>query len=283
MDLSHKGSTCGVCGEARPESFKIWYDGELKLYECRSCGFVALYPGPGWFCGVTDYEDRYSLESVPNGHFMYPQRTRALQDITDRVDRVEHGGRLLDVGCGDGHFLSLCAKKGFDCHGVEPSKSLAVYARQMAGVPVIQDDYRGALFDEGCFDIVSLVQVLEHIPQPRVIIDAAYHHLRPGGLLVVEVPSIQSPHFVFYRLSRLKRFVAPPNGVIPSHWGYYSPKTLVTLVTSSGFAVDSITTGRWRFKYRGLAGLAGRALDPLFDMFGIGGILLLARKPLKTS
>lgn len=271
---------CAICGESRPEAFQIWFDGYLKLYQCAHCGFVAQFPGPGKDTVVNNYEEYYSLDFVNNGQeFMYPERRCVLQDIVDRIAALQDRGTILDVGCGDGHFLYLCAKKGFQCFGVEDSKALSAYASEKTGAQILQGQYNPAMFSEGRFDIITLIQVLEHIPTPIDVLETAKRHLRPNGLLVIEIPSIDSPHFLAYRWTRIKKFVQPPTGVIHCHYGYYNTKSLLTLTEKCGFKTVSLVTGRWQYKYSGWLRQIGKAIDPLLNATRVGGILYIGTKP----
>lgn len=274
-----RDNPCAVCGETRSDMFRIWFDGYVKLYKCLTCGLVAQYPGPGEFSVVTDYEDFYSLDFVNDGQeFMYPERRRVLSDICTRATTSHAGGRVLDVGCGDGHFLYLCAQKGLDCYGVEGSKALSSYAAEKTGAKVVQGLYSREMFPQGYFDTISLIQVLEHIPNPASALETAHYHLRDNGVLAIEVPSMHSPHFLAYRWTGVKRFVKPPNGIIRSHCNYFTPKTLTTLATRCGFTEVSLTTGRWQYKYTGTLGRIGKTIDPLLNATGVGGILYLGTK-----
>ncbi len=271
--------SCAVCGESKPNSFRIYFDGYIKLYKCRTCGFIAQYPGPGCNTVDTDYEETYSLSFLDKGQsFMYPNRRRALQDIADRIAGIKTDGRLLDVGCGDGHLLHLCRGKGYECYGVEPSRLLAEYAAKKTGAQIIQGMYEKDTFPQGMFDVITFVQVLEHIVDPDRIIDVARCHLKPSGLLVIEVPSTRAPHFLMYQFTKNKWFVKPPDGVIPCHVGYYTPSSLERLVNDHGFRTASLVTGRWQYKYGGVLGKVGKALDPAFDRLRIGGILLMSER-----
>lgn len=272
--------SCAVCGETKPEMFKIWFDGYVKLYRCLMCGFVAQYPGPGKSTVVTEYQELYSLDFLNMGQeFMYPRRRRGLYDILNRVTTIKPKGSIMDVGCGDGHFLHLCSLKGsFKCYGVEGSKTLSLYASKKTGAKIVQGLYNRDMFPRDYFDIITFIQVLEHIPTPISAIETAKYHLRINGILVIEVPSIHSPHFLAYRRTGIKRFVKPPDGVIYSHYGYYSPKSLTTLTTRCGFQELAITTGRWQYKYTGFLGKAGKIIDPLLNLLKIGGILYIGKK-----
>lgn len=269
---------CPVCEETRPESFRVWFDGYVKLYRCLTCGFVSQFPGPGASTVVTDYENTSSLNFVDRGlEFLHPERRSVLQDIVARIARTKSSGRLLDVGCGDGHFLCLCSEKGFTGYGAESGKLLSAYAASKSGAQVTCGAYSKDMFPEHHFDVITFLQVLEHMPAPIAALEAAHYHLRPEGILVIEVPSIHSPHFLAYQWTGIKRFVKPPYGVIYPHCGYYSPRSLTTLTDRCGFTKLCLVTGRWQYKYSGFLRQVGRAIDPLLNMSGIGGILLIAR------
>jgi len=270
---------CAVCGEIRPALFKIWFDGYVKLYKCLRCGFISQFAGPGKLTILTEYKDLYTLDFLNMGQeFMYPKRRRVLQDIVDCIASIKVGGSILDVGCGDGHFLYLCSKKGFNCYGVEDSKQLSSYASTKTGAKVVQGLYNKEMFPENSFDIITLIQVLEHIPTPIDALETVRHHLRTNGILVIEVPSIHSPHFLAYQWTGIKKFVKPPTGVIYSHFGYYCPKSITMLTEKCGFKRVSLVTGRWQYKYSGFLRLIGQIIDPLLNVLKIGGILYIGTK-----
>jgi len=204
-------------------------------------------------------------------------RRAVLKDIVCRMQKYRTTGDILDVGCGDGHFLFLSSKEGYNCYGVEDSQKLSSYASSKSGAKVIQGRYSKEMFPENTFDIISLIQVLEHIPTPISTLETAKYHLRPNGILVIEIPSIYAPHFLAYRLTRIKKFIKPPNGVILSHFGYYNPNSLFKLTKKCGFNKEELVTGRWQYKYSGYLKKIGRILDPVFNFTNIGGILYIGR------
>ena len=266
---------CPLCQEANPDAFRIWYDGAVKLYRCRSCGFIAQFPGPGRNTIVEDYTDCYTLDYRREREFLRQERAGVFADIARRLAaRSRPGARLLDIGCGDGQFLSLCRQAGFDCHGVEPSPALASYGREKTGADIIQGYYGRDLYAEGSFDCITLIQVLEHLTDPVAALEAVHYHLREGGLVAIEVPSINSPRFLAYRCTGIKRFVRPPHGVIPLHFGYYSPATLSDLTRRCGFDRLELQAGRRRVMRSGRPG----AIDALLNALQIGGLLYIGRK-----
>lgn len=271
---------CAVCGEIKPEKFKIYFDGYVKLYQCKRCFFVAQYPGPGINTIIKEYEDIYSLDFLKSGKdFMYPERSKVFNDIAQRIKNIKGTNvKILDVGCGDGHFLYHAGKLGFECYGVEPSKVLADYASKKNNCNVIQANYNKTIFPENSFDVISFIQVIEHLEDPISVLEIAKYHLREDGLLVIEVPSLHAPHFLAYKFSKIKKFVKPPHGIIYSHFGYYCPSSLNYLTSICGFEKLSLITGRWQVKYTGILKFIALITDPIFNALKIGGILYFGIK-----
>lgn len=101
------------------------------------------------------------------------------------------GGRLLDVGCGNGRFLTTMRSLGWDVQGVEFSEA-GVRACQMSELLVHHGDLASARFPDGSFDLVTVRHVIEHVPDPRQFMAELTRILRPGGRLVVETPSSEA-------------------------------------------------------------------------------------------
>jgi len=272
-------SVCPICGESNSGKFKIYFDGYIKLYKCLSCTHVAQFSGPGIAMVTTEYDDYYDLDFVKKGQeFEYPKRETVFMDIANRAQKVAKGKKILDVGCGDGHFLHCCEKLGFETVGVEPSKLLSEYASKKINGRVINGYYTQNLFPERSFDVITFIQVIEHLQNPVEILKIAYYNLKPGGVLIIEVPSRLSPHFLAYRATRIKWFVKPPDGIIDCHVSYFSPKTMRRLCELAGFSEQQLITGRWKVKYRGFLKNIAAITDPIMNLFGVGGILYIGKK-----
>jgi SAM-dependent methyltransferase len=100
--------------------------------------------------------------------------------------------RILDVGCAGGAFLVAARDLGFDALGVEPSRWMADFGRRTYGVDIRDGLLLPGMFPEQSFDIITLWDVIEHIPQPNEILDLIRSLLRPSGLLLVNYPDIGS-------------------------------------------------------------------------------------------
>ncbi|MBI2953457.1 MAG: class I SAM-dependent methyltransferase [Chloroflexi bacterium] len=190
--------------------------------------------------------------------------------------KLKATGKVLDVGCGDGHLLYLAMRRGFDGYGVEPNEILCRYASAKARAQVVQGDYAKEMFPESYFDVITLVHILEHFWNPDAILEAAWHQLRAGGILVIEVPSIHSPHFLAYEWTGIRRFVK--GHIARGHAGYFSPRPLLTLTERIGFRKVSLVTGRCRCKYSGAISRFAGTIDPLLNALNIGAILYIGIK-----
>ena len=103
------------------------------------------------------------------------------------ADMVEHGARVLDVGCGDGALLSLLEQRGVDGRGIEISRE-GVNRCVARGLAVVQGDADKDLADypDDAFDYVILSQTLQATRQPRVVLE---HMLRIGRHAIVSFPN----------------------------------------------------------------------------------------------
>jgi SAM-dependent methyltransferase len=109
------------------------------------------------------------------------------------VSRHQDGGRLLDVGCATGLFLDAARRYGpWQVQGIEPSPSAAAYGRRELGLDIVQGTFADADLDDADFDAITMWDVLEHLHDPTAALHKAARLLRPGGVLVVRVPHMES-------------------------------------------------------------------------------------------
>jgi 2-polyprenyl-3-methyl-5-hydroxy-6-metoxy-1,4-benzoquinol methylase len=136
-------------------------------------------------------------------------------------------GRLLEVGCARGDFLSV-AKEAFDVYGVEPNPELAAAAERVAPIHagVIE-----TLAVDG-FDVAASFHVIEHVDSPRRFLQAMVSRVKSGGLVVLETPNIRSLPFNLFK-SRWRQF-------IPEHYFFFDPVTVTRLMETAGLKVERI-------------------------------------------
>jgi SAM-dependent methyltransferase len=116
-------------------------------------------------------------------------RKRSYPGFIARVSRHASGGRWLDVGCSFGWLLRFLADHtAFEPTGIEPSETAAAAARA-SGLHVVSGTFPDeALGSFGPFEVVSFLDVLEHLENPAAVLDGARTLLAPGGVVVIQVP-----------------------------------------------------------------------------------------------
>ena len=145
------------------------------------------------------------------------------------IRNVKASGKLLEAGCARGDFLKV-AGEYFDVWGVEPNPELAGAASRVA--PVHEDIIERTPWSD--FDVIASFHVIEHVDSPRSFIRAAAGRLKPGGLLVLETPNIESLPYKVLK-GRWRQF-------IPEHYFFFDPKTIARLLSDCGLRTERVTS-----------------------------------------
>ncbi len=164
----------------------------FALYRCAGCScvfvgqdpatidFQALY-GESYYKGGHDavFADYVGEEGLRRTH-----ARRKLAWLRHVPPRLPRQGRLLDVGCAAGFFLAE-ARQHYEVQGVELSQWSSAYARDRFSLPVFTGTLQEAALPAAHFDIITLWDVIEHVPDPVPLLAEAARVLRPGGRLVL--------------------------------------------------------------------------------------------------
>lgn len=123
-------------------------------------------------------------------------RRRAAWLLEQLEAQVPKGGRVLDLGCGQGFYLPLYAQLGLTATGVEPDPAPRAMAEPRAkalGFVVVDANAERPPFADASFGAVVMSEVLEHLPDPLAALTEAARVLLSGGLLLVTVPHADYP------------------------------------------------------------------------------------------
>ncbi len=142
-------------------------------------------------------------------------------------------GRLLDFGCGSGTFLRRMKALGWNVMGIDFS-SEAVDAVRAGGIDAVQGTLPHADLKPGSFDVVTLRQALEHVPDPRLILSEVHKLLAPGGQIVIQVPNFDSWEIEYFG-------DAAHTLDLPRHLLHFTPATLSAMLEISGFRRIDVT------------------------------------------
>lgn len=154
-----------------------------RYVRCPGCELVFLNPRP-----LTtkveefyreDYDEAYGEVEASS------DRDPVFESVARRLAQYRQPpGRLLDVGCGDGAFLSLCRSAGWTCYGLELSKKAAARAARRR-LTVLSPDSLERSGEREPFDVITLVNVLETVPNPATLLRQVAGALAPSGLVVI--------------------------------------------------------------------------------------------------
>jgi SAM-dependent methyltransferase len=145
------------------------------------------------------------------------------------------GGRLLDVGAAGGAFVLEAGRAGFDAFGVEPTPRFAEHARSELRVDVRDGRLEDLDVGPETLDVVTMWHVLEHIPAPLESLALVRDRLKASGLLVVEVPNVES---VAARQMGGQWTHLDPD----VHVSQFSPSSLRALLERAGFETVAMRT-----------------------------------------
>jgi SAM-dependent methyltransferase len=277
-------SPCPACGTAaqRPH---LYEKNGCHIYRCSVCG-LGRSDTQG-FDPAAFYTADYFSGQHPDGYGDYlatePILRREFGRVVDFVRRFRPGGKLLELGCAYGFFLQE-AKRYFNVAGVELAEDAAAHARR-AGLDVVSgvaDEVTLRRF--GAMDVIVLLDVIEHLPDPRGTLGFCTRTLRPGGVVVLTTGDFGS---LFAKLAgRHWRLMTPPQ-----HLWFFTPKSMAYLAKALGLELVSLDHP-WKvvplslvaFQLRRMLGLGGGRVSStlglpinLFDAMRI-----VLRKPVHT-
>ncbi|MBI1735559.1 MAG: glycosyltransferase [Candidatus Rokubacteria bacterium] len=186
-------SVCALCGSPRVEY--AFAPRGLRLAQCQDCRLLFRNPQPSDHDLAKIYSGHYFLHGDgPDDRAEVSRLKRATADMyLDAIARYRGttGGRLLEIGCGEGDFLAAARARGLDVVGVEPAEAAALAAGRLAGDERIHRDL-AEVDARAPFDVVVLADVLEHVRDPLDLLRVVRERLAPDGTLFLAVPSLDS-------------------------------------------------------------------------------------------
>lgn len=282
---------CWVCGsrdlvlrkpsdmmDLHPADFAIsdaHYGRTGAIYQCQACGFLECPEVPDVVRFYEALEDPSYVASRPSRCLQARNLLRAVSRLTRRP---LPGLRLLDVGAGSGPMVEAAREAGMRAEGIEPSVWLRNHAVQR-GLPV----HLGVLPHpdvRGLYDVVTLVDVIEHTTDPRQLLEQAARLLAPGGVVVLVTPDVSSvpASILGWRWWHFRA----------AHVGYFNRSTLSELCARAGLAVVRQARPWWVLPLPYLLERAGRylpvrlprlaSLERLAVPFNLGDSLLFVAR-----
>lgn len=267
------------------EKFRASGDETLidQVVQCKRCKLIYLNPrirSDLIVKGYCDGSDPLFVSQAKGRELTFSRQLKEINRL--RPNR----GKILDIGTAGGSFLYVAKKAGWDVYGVEPNKWMAKWGKEHYGIDIKPGDIFKNRFPSNYFDVVTLWDVLEHVPDPAKTLDEVNRILKKGGLLIVNYPDIGT---WFARLLGRKWMF-----MLSVHLYYFTPRTIRLMLNKHGFKVkklkphfQSLSFGYLIFRtgaYSKLLQKIGKMIINIFKcknkqvMYWLGQTLVIARK-----
>ena len=224
------------CGTAEQVA-EVFRTSTRRYVRCSICDLVFLHPRPtresieNYF--QEDYDADYGEVEASE------DRQPVFQSVVRHLSfHRSPPGTLLDIGCGDGEFLVLCRQAGWNGSGIELSKPAAMRAAKK-GLPILSP--RSIESGEWAqhFDVVTLINVLETVTDPVVMLRQATAVLAPGGIVIV-----RATNGLFHLSMRAPARWIGSQYDQAFHWYLFTARALKVLMERVGLTVISVRNSK---------------------------------------
>lgn len=235
---------CQLCGGAEQTRFATIKDKSSRqsgkswdYVKCAGCGTLSIYPLPSEEELMNASNSLMGLKREGSSfdlHFSPEYRETYNRELTKTFSELGLGppGTLLDIGCANGQFLDYMSNRGWQTFGCDISKQLTDQADKVRHKIYCEDVFT---LDLPQFDMVSMIDTLEHVNDPRAFIIRCAELLKPKGILFLQTP-VQGVLSDGY--GEHWRRLTPPD-----HVHLLRAEYLLELLSDHGFTVTS--TSRW--------------------------------------
>jgi len=228
---------CPACGHTKQKPFLEAQDYTVSkerfaIVMCEGCDLLFTNPRPSSSEAGPYYqsEDYISHSNTQKGFInsLYHQvRTITLRQKTNWIQAYQSGNQeLLDIGCGNGHFLHTCQQAGWNTSGMELDAATARRASELLKKPIYPS--LSEIPADKTFQVISLWHVLEHVYELEDYFNFFKSRLQPSGKLLFALPNSKS-----FDASYFGEFWAAYD--VPRHIYHFDPATITSLAKRYGF------------------------------------------------
>ncbi len=243
-------TACPACDAtaAVPDPFYyLWHGNEYVIHRCRACTHQFVHPS----ISAADQADMYSDHYFSaGGDWVCGMFEGSYSDAEAEIRKEAHevlayipeaSGNLLDIGCAGGVFLDEARKKGFIVSGIELNATQAESARTRFSLPVMTGRIEDVPADKwkAEFDVVTLMDCLEHLPRPLDAFRKVAEWTRPGAVVFIRGPLVNDP--VGSLKESLRRLVWKRKQLpgYPLDANIFNRRSLAVMLDRAGFDVEN--------------------------------------------
>lgn len=255
FDIKHEVlmTNCPSCGKEQRTTLHKGRDllggvsGDFEIKECLACRLVSTFPVLDSAGMSKYYPDNYlpyykALDEIRNPFLRWYRAKgvqRKCQIVLRNYSSIERK-KILDIGSATGLFLYGMREHGWNVAGVEPSRFASDYAHQKYGIFIVNGFVNETNFPNESFDVITLWDVFEHLPNPNEVLEIAYKWIKPGGIIIITTPNTAS----WLR----KRYQDNWAGWdTPRHYHIYNKNNLSAMLTRAGFDITKYLEGVGEF------------------------------------
>lgn len=242
---------CPLCGAAGGRLLSTQL-GRFGVVKCGRCGLVRLSPRLTADAARRLYDATYY---AAGGYDDYVETFERFRGIYEKLfakrlallsRHVSRPGRLLEAGCAHGFQLEWLRRQGWEVVGNDVSAEAAAYARQRFGLEVIEGPLEEAALEPASFDVVYLVDIVEHLYDAAAALANVRAALKPGGIILVQVPyELYHWEKIGQALRERKKPGAVAPDAVPYHVTFFTPRTLKSMLRRCGFRVLARYSGNY--------------------------------------
>ncbi len=265
---------CNICSS--PDARMLLDMDGFQYKRCNDCGLVYQNPRPVFKDLRRRYGPQYFDYEFSNQKNFFRLMKLGLRDINfDDLFQGDAAYRtFLDIGCATGLLLKFMKDKGWQTKGVEVCRESAEYGIKEFDLDIFIGTLHEAKFPDNYFDAVHFSHVIEHVPDPKGMLNEVKRIVKSSGHVIITTPNVNGMQARFARTEW--------RSAIPDHIYLFSKKTLRRLLDITGFqVVKQVSWGGIPVGKR--SPLIKHPADRLAKLFNVGDVMLFHCIPAKIS
>ena len=230
---------CPACGERTAQRF-LYAKNHCEIFQCERCGLgrtqAAAFDPAGY------YTQAYFSGDHADGYADYlgaePVLRREFARTVDFIRRHRRSGKLVEAGCAYGFFLQE-AQRYFSVRGIERAEDAAAYCRRQGLAVETGTAESIGRAGGGPFDVIVMLDVIEHLRDPRAAMAALVRALAPDGIIVLTTGDFGS--LLARTLGSAWRLMTPPQ-----HLWFFTRLSIARLAAAAGLEIAALDHP-WKF------------------------------------